>query len=75
MDISIEKLKHTSVAKQEIEIVERKGVGHPDSLTDGICEAASRILCKYYMKKKGFVLHHKEGNILPTHLQIRHYNQ
>ena len=58
MNISIEKLDHKPVSKEEIEIVERKGVGHPDSLTDGICEAASRVLCKYYMKQKGFVLHH-----------------
>lgn len=58
LDITIEKLDHTPVAKQEIEIVERKGVGHPDSLTDGICEAASRVVSKFYIKKKGFTLHH-----------------
>ncbi|MBU5688085.1 MAG: methionine adenosyltransferase [Candidatus Aenigmarchaeota archaeon] len=41
-----------------IEIVERKGIGHPDSVIDGICEAASRELSKFYMDEKGFILHH-----------------
>jgi S-adenosylmethionine synthetase len=42
----------------KIEIVERKGLGHPDSMIDGICEAASREISKFYIKEKGFILHH-----------------
>ncbi|MFH8080685.1 MAG: methionine adenosyltransferase [Candidatus Aenigmatarchaeota archaeon] len=41
-----------------IEVVERKGLGHPDTVIDGICESASRELSKFYIKEKGFILHH-----------------
>lgn len=58
MKISIEKLNQTPVSHQSIEMVERKGIGHPDSLADGICENASRILSQYYREKKGFIHHH-----------------
>lgn len=58
MKIHIEKLNQTPVSKQKIEIVERKGIGHPDSLTDAICEASSRVVSNYYIEKKGFIHHH-----------------
>jgi len=58
MDSIIEKLKKIPVEKEAIEIVERKGIGHPDSLTDGLCEASSRVLCKHYIEEKGFIHHH-----------------
>lgn len=48
----------TPIEKQQIELVERKGVGHPDSIADGLAEAVSRALCKEYMEKCGCVLHH-----------------
>ncbi|WP_290901691.1 methionine adenosyltransferase [Ferroglobus sp.] len=57
-NIVVEELVHTPIEEQKIEIVERKGIGHPDSLADGIAEAMSRALCKEYMKKVGAVLHH-----------------
>jgi S-adenosylmethionine synthetase len=50
--------KVLAVPKQKVELVERKGIGHPDSLTDGLCEASSRIISKYYIEKKGFICHH-----------------
>ncbi len=59
MKLSIEKIqKVMAVPKQKVELVERKGIGHPDSLTDGLCEASSRIISKYYIEKKGFICHH-----------------
>jgi S-adenosylmethionine synthetase len=30
----------------EVEIVERKGVGHPDTICDALAEALSRNLCQ-----------------------------
>ncbi|MBN2488116.1 MAG: methionine adenosyltransferase [Methanosarcinaceae archaeon] len=57
-NIKVEKLVQTPVEKQQIELVERKGVGHPDSISDGLAEAVSRALCKEYIKKCGAVLHH-----------------
>jgi len=57
-NIKVEKLVQTPVEKQQIELVERKGVGHPDSISDGLAEAVSRALCKEYIEKCGVVLHH-----------------
>jgi S-adenosylmethionine synthetase len=57
-NIYVEELIHTPIERQRIEIVERKGIGHPDSLADGIAEAMSRALSKEYIKRFGVVLHH-----------------
>ena len=40
------------------EIVERKGIGHPDSLADGIAELASIRYSQYCLSTFGIVLHH-----------------
>jgi len=53
-----EELKTSPVSELEVEIVERKGIGHPDSLIDGACEAVSLSLCDYYLKEFGTILHH-----------------
>lgn len=58
MNISLESVIKPMPSEQNIEIVERKGSGHPDSLTDGICEAGSRALCKFYREKEGTIHHH-----------------
>lgn len=62
-NIRVEKLTQTPIEKQEIEIVERKGVGHPDSMADGFAEAVSRSLCNEYIKKCGTVLHHNTDQV------------
>lgn len=50
--------RQPSVEEQAREIVERKGIGHPDSLCDGIAEAVSRALSKEYKRRYGRILHH-----------------
>ncbi len=40
------------------EIVERKGIGHPDSVCDAAADACSRALCKYYFETFGRYYHH-----------------
>jgi S-adenosylmethionine synthetase len=57
-NIFIEELTQTPVEKQPIEFVERKGIGHPDSVADGLAESVSRALCKMYIERYGRVLHH-----------------
>ncbi len=57
-NIIVERLIHTPVEEQKVEIVERKGIGHPDSIADGIAEAMSRALSKEYIKRCGAILHH-----------------
>lgn len=41
-----------------IEIVERKGIGHPDSLCDGIAERISVEYCRWCLENFGVLLHH-----------------
>ena len=57
-NIKVEHLHETPIEKQEIELVERKCIGHPDSISDGLAEAVSRALCKEYIDKCGAILHH-----------------
>ena len=57
-NICVEPYMATPIEKQQIELVERKGIGHPDSIADGLAEAVSRALCKEYMDKCGTILHH-----------------
>ncbi|WP_440946219.1 methionine adenosyltransferase [Methanosarcina sp. T3] len=57
-NIKVEELLQTPIEKQRIELVERKGIGHPDSISDGLAEAVSRALCREYITKCGTVLHH-----------------
>lgn len=47
-----------------VEVVERKGIGHPDSICDGIAEAVSVALSKAYHDRFGFVLHHNVDKVL-----------
>ena len=58
LNIKVEELLQTPIEKQRIELVERKGIGHPDSISDGLAEAVSRALCREYISKCGAVLHH-----------------
>ncbi len=65
-NITVEELVHTPIEEQGTEIIERKGVGHPDSMMDGIAEAVSRALCKMYLARFGRILHHNtdQGEIV-----------
>jgi len=45
------------VAARRIEICEHKGIGHPDSLTDGACEAAAVALAAAYRRTSGAPRH------------------
>jgi S-adenosylmethionine synthetase len=47
-----------------VEIVEKKGIGHPDTVCDGIAEAVSAALCQYYYREFGRVLHHNVDKAL-----------
>ncbi len=56
--IVIEPFRGKSVVDESVEIVERKGTGHPDYLCDSIMEAISIALSREYKKKFGTILHH-----------------
>ncbi len=57
-NIIVADLKQTPLEKQLIEIVERKGLGHPDSICDAIADRISLGLSKEYLEKAGAILHH-----------------
>lgn len=57
-NIIVEQGRYVPVSQRDVEIVERKGIGHPDSLIDGIMEQISRELSKAYLAEFGKILHH-----------------
>ncbi|KTG30770.1 methionine adenosyltransferase [Haloferax profundi] len=57
-NIRLESAEKRAVEDQEVEIVERKGIGHPDSICDGIAESVSRALSNLYLERVGKVLHY-----------------
>ncbi len=57
-NILVKELAHTPIEKQGVEFVERKGIGHPDTIADGLAESVSRALCKMYLERYGRILHH-----------------
>lgn len=65
-NIIVEKLDQRYIEDRDIEIVERKGIGHPDSISDGLGETVSQALCKMYLDKLGGVLHHNTDEVQIT---------
>jgi S-adenosylmethionine synthetase len=65
-NIKVEALQQIPLEQQEIEVVERKCIGHPDSLADGIAETISRALSRAYLEECGAILHHNtdQGEIV-----------
>lgn len=49
---------------QDVEVVERKGIGHPDTICDALAEEISRALCGHYLQRFGVILHHNVDKIL-----------
>jgi S-adenosylmethionine synthetase len=63
-NILVNSSKQTPLDKQPVEIVERKGVGHPDSMCDAIMDQVSVELSKAYLKEFGAILHHNTDKSL-----------
>jgi len=57
-NITVEAAERTATEDQGVEIVERKGIGHPDSICDGIAESVSQALSQLYLDRVGKVLHY-----------------
>ena len=49
---------------QDAEIVERKGIGHPDTICDSIAEELSVELSKLYLEEFGAIMHHNVDKAL-----------
>lgn len=57
-NILVDSLKQTPLEQQKLEIVERKGLGHPDYICDAIMDSISVRLSQEYLKKVGAIMHH-----------------
>jgi S-adenosylmethionine synthetase len=58
MGIRVNELHQVPIEEQDLEIVERKGVGHPDHICDAIMNEVSITLSKEYLRRYGHVQHH-----------------
>jgi S-adenosylmethionine synthetase len=56
--VVVEAFRGKSVTDHRVEVVERKGTGHPDYICDSVMEAISVALSKEYIKTFGAILHH-----------------
>jgi S-adenosylmethionine synthetase len=56
-EIIVEALQQTPISEQRIELVERKGIGHPDTICDAVMEDVALALCREYQAAFGRVLH------------------
>lgn len=52
------------LSDETIEVVERKGLGHPDTICDALAETLSRNLCREYRRRFGMILHHNVDKAL-----------
>ena len=62
--VTITAREPSSPLHQPVEIVERKGIGHPDTICDALAEELSRALCRFYLDKFGIVMHHNVDKVL-----------
>ena len=63
-NIYVERLERKPITDQSVELVERKGLGHPDYIADAAAEVSSVELSKYYVEKYGIILHHNLDKVL-----------
>ena len=62
--IFIESVKNIPTSKKRFEIVERKGIGHPDTICDLVMNQISIDLSKIYLKETGAIQHHNMDKAL-----------
>ncbi len=64
MHLSVGPTREPPVEELEVEVVERKGRGHPDTICDGVAEQFSLSLSRFYLERFGTVLHHNVDKVL-----------
>lgn len=55
--VLVQRLEQPPISEQRIEIVERKGLGHPDSICDAVMEEVARAINAEYQTRFGRILH------------------
>jgi S-adenosylmethionine synthetase len=62
--VTVEALAGSPVAARRLELVERKGLGHPDTICDAVAEAISLGLNRLYLQRVGAILHYNVDKAL-----------
>lgn len=64
MNLVVTPLRSQAPGAGPLEVVERKGVGHPDTICDALVENLGRALCHAYLERCGAILHHNVDKAL-----------
>jgi len=64
MELTLGPLPHPPPGDLQVEIVERKGLGHPDTICDALAEQLSVSLSRCYSERFGMILHHNVDKAL-----------
>jgi S-adenosylmethionine synthetase len=64
MDLVVRTGSRGSPGTLPLEVVERKGLGHPDTICDAIAEHVCVRLCRLYQERFGAILHHNVDKAL-----------
>ncbi|MEZ4307272.1 MAG: methionine adenosyltransferase [Polyangiaceae bacterium] len=64
MDLIVRRMDRSAPDLLPVEVVERKGRGHPDTLCDAVAERVSVKLSRAYLAATGAVLHHNVDKVL-----------
>jgi S-adenosylmethionine synthetase len=72
--IHIQEITASTVGENEVEIVERKGLGHPDTICDLVMEQISQALSRAYTQSFGRILHHNcdKGLMVGGQVELRY---
>ncbi len=70
--VIVEPLTSPRPADQHVEVVERKGIGHPDSICDAVAEQISIALSQEYVRRFGRILHHNIDKGMLIAGQVEH---
>lgn len=73
VDVAVHESTALPLHKQDLEIVERKGKGHPDTICDAIADRISVELSRAYTEAFGRILHHNvdKGMLVAGQVECR----
>lgn len=64
VQIFVEPLEGFPIWQRPCETVERKGLGHSDTICDALAEEVCVALCRFYQEHFGVILHHNVDKLL-----------
>jgi S-adenosylmethionine synthetase len=62
--LHVQQIQAATPPQAPVEIVERKGKGHPDSICDALAEEVCLALSRAYRETFGIILHHNVDKVL-----------